>query len=340
MTATVSDSEGHPQAPDHRRAVAARAIGIALAVLTGLGFALQSRVNGALAAELGDSLLSSVISFGGGLVLLLGSLAVVPRMRRGVMRVRDALRSGWLRPWQCLGGFAGALFVVGQSLAVDVVGVALFTVGVVAGQTLSGLFVDRAGLGPGGVQAPSVPRVLGALLAIVGAGWASLGAIGDVGGPQLLLLVLPLLAGAAMAVQQAVNGHVGVVAGSPFTAALVNFTAGMTVLVLGWLVGLLVRGGPTGAPSNPLLYLGGLIGVVVIALSAYIVKLTGVLLFGLSMISGQLLGSMLLDVALPLGGGALTVSTVIGCCIALVAVGITAIPTSRPASGAGSSVRE
>lgn len=320
--------------------MAARTLGVVLAVLTGLGFALQSRVNGALATGLGDSLLSSVISFGGGFLVLLGLLAVFARMRRGVVGVRAALRSGRLRPWQCLGGLAGALFVVGQSLAVGIVGVALFTVGVVAGQTLSGLFVDRAGLGPSGVQAPSVPRVLGALLAIVGAGWASVGAIGDVGGPELLLLVLPLLAGAAMAVQQAVNGHVGVVADSPFTAALVNFTVGTTVLVIGWLVGLLVRGGPTGAPSDPLLYLGGLIGVVVIALSAYIVRLTGVLLFGLSMISGQLLGSMLLDMVLPLGESVLTVSTIIGCCIALVAVGITAIPRSRPALGVRSSVRE
>src|SRR5699024_11605598 len=102
-----------------------------------------------------------------------------------------------------------------------------------------------------------------------------------------------------ISVQQAVNGHVGVVANSPFTASLVNFTAGMTALVIGWGVGLLIRGGPSGAPDNPVLYLGGLIGVVVIALSAYIVKLTGVLLFGLSMISGQLLGSMLLGVVLP-----------------------------------------
>ena len=339
MNATLADSEGESR-KEHTGRATARAIGVVLAVFVGLLLALQSRINGALAVALGDSLLSAVISFGGGLVVLLGSLVFSGRMRSGVAGVRTALRSGRLRPWQCLGGLGGALFVVGQSLAVGVLGVALFTVGVVAGQTLSGLFVDRAGLGPGGAQAPSVPRVLGALLAIAGAGWASVGAVGDVGGAQLVLLVLPLLAGAAMAVQQAVNGHVGVVANSPFTASLVNFTAGMTALVIGWGVGLLIRGGPSGAPDNPVLYLGGLIGVVVIALSAYIVKLTGVLLFGLSMISGQLLGSMLLDVVLPVQKAALTTSTIIGCCVVLVAVGITTVPTSRPGRPARSSVRE
>lgn len=311
-----------------------------LAIVVGLALAGQSRVNGALASALDDSLLAAVISFGGGLVLLLAALAVSRRMRSGLGAVRVALRSGRLRRWQCLGGLGGAMFVLGQSLAVGVVGVALFTVGVVAGQTVSGLLVDRAGLGPGGTEPPSAPRVVGAVLAVVGAGWASAGAVGDVDGASVLLLALPLVAGAAMAVQQAINGHVGVVAASPFTASLVNFTVGTTALLLGWLIALLVRGGPTGFPANPLLYLGGLIGIFVIALAAYIVKLTGVLLFGLALISGQLLGSLLLDLVVPVADENLRPATVIGCAIALVAVGVTSMPRSRPATGAGSPVRE
>lgn len=340
VTAARVNAEGGGEQPTPRGWRSARAAGVLLAIVVGLGLAAQSRVNGALAAALGDSMLAAVVSFGGGLVLLLTALAVSRRMRNGLGGVRAALRSGRLRPWQCLGGLGGAMFVLGQSLAVGVLGVALFTVGVVAGQTVSGLVVDRAGLGPSGREAPSVPRLLGAVLAVVGAGWASAGAVGDVDGASMLLLALPLVAGAAMAVQQAVNGHVGVVAASPFTASLVNFTVGTTALALGWLVALLVRGGPTGAPENPLLYLGGLIGIFVIALAAYIVKLTGVLLFGLAMISGQLLGSMLLDAVVPVAGKHLSLATVIGCVIALVAVTVTSLPRPRPATGPGSPVRE
>lgn len=340
MASARVNADGGGEQPTRGGWFSARAAGVVLAVVVGLGLAVQSRVNGALAARLGDSLLAAVISFGGGLVVLLVALATSRRMRSGLGGVRAALRSGRLRPWQCLGGLGGAMFVLGQSLTVGVLGVALFTVGVVAGQTVSGLFVDRAGLGPSGREAPTLPRVLGALLAVVGAGWASVGAIGDVVGASLLLLVLPLVAGAAMAVQQAVNGHVGMVAASPFTASLVNFSVGAAALLLGWLVALVVRGGPIGAPDNPLLYLGGFIGIFVIALAAYIVKLTGVLLFGLAMISGQLLGSMLLDVVIPVAGEHLTVPTVIGCVIALVAVAVTSIPRSRPATGPGSPVRE
>lgn len=336
MAATRVNDDDAPRA---RRRAGARAGGVVLAIACGVALAVQSRVNGALSAGLGDSVLAAVISFGGGLVVLLLSLAASRSMRRGLAGVRSALRSGQLRPWQCLGGLGGSMLVLGQAVAVSVVGVALFTVGVVAGQTVSGLFVDRAGLGPSGTQAPNVPRIVGGVLAVAGAVWASAGAFGGTGGVDVALLVLPVVAGACIAVQQAVNGHVGMVADSPFTASLVNFTVGTVALLLGWIVALLVRGGPSGFPDNPLLYLGGLIGIVVIALGAYIVKLTGVLLFGLSMISGQLLGSVFLDAFVPVSGEHLDTATVIGCGIALAAVAVTTLP-SRPQANSPPPVRE
>ena len=51
------------------------------------------------------------------------------------------------------GGAAGALTVATQGLAVGVIGVSLFTVGVVAGQAMNGLVLDRVGYGPAGVVA-------------------------------------------------------------------------------------------------------------------------------------------------------------------------------------------
>lgn len=40
--------------------------------------------------------------------------------------------------------------VISQGLTLGTIGVAVFTVGLVAGQTMSSLAVDRAGIGPGG----------------------------------------------------------------------------------------------------------------------------------------------------------------------------------------------
>ncbi|WP_281271616.1 DMT family transporter [Prauserella flavalba] len=303
---------------------------MALALVTGLAMSVQSRVNGQLGTELHDSALAAVISFGGGLLLLLAWLAVSRSMRRGLGRAVSAVRTGTLRPWQCLGGVAGATYVLAQSLTVALIGVAMFTVGVVAGQTVSGLLVDRAGLGPAGKQPSSWPRVLGALLTVLAVGGALAGDLGENAHlSRLWLLVLPCVAGAGMAVQQAVNGHVGAVSRSPLAAALVNFTAGTVVLVLAWIVSLLVRGGPDAWPANPLLYLGGLVGIVFIATASFVVTWIGVLLLGLSSVAGQLIGSVLLDAFLPAGATRLTASTVIGCAVALVAIAIAGVGGRR-----------
>jgi transporter family-2 protein len=68
------------------------------------------------------------------------------------------------------GGLAGALTVATQGLAVAVIGVSLFTVGVVAGQTLNGLVLDRVGYGPAGVVAVTMPRIAGGALALIAVG--------------------------------------------------------------------------------------------------------------------------------------------------------------------------
>lgn len=300
--------------------------GVVLAVLAGLGMSAQARINGQLGKELDDSALAAVISFGGGLLLLFCWLAVSRSMRQGTRKALGALRRGRLRPWHYLGGVAGATYVLAQALTVSLIGVALFTVGVVAGQTVSGLFVDRFGLGPAGKQAPTWPRVAGAALTVLAVGGAL---AGDLAGQSELsriwLLVLPCVAGAGMALQQAVNGHVNVVSGSSLTAALVNFTAGTTVLVAAWLVSLILNGPPAGLPGNPLLYLGGAVGIVFIATASFVVSWIGVLLLGLSTVAGQLIGSVLLDLFLPAAAGRLTVPTVAGCAVALLAIGVASL---------------
>lgn len=305
---------------------ARRLWGVVLAVSAGFGMSLQARVNGQLGVELGDSALAAVISFGGGLLLLLCWLAVSRSMRNGTRAAVAALRSGRLRPWHFLGGIAGGTYVLGQSLTVSIIGVALFTVGVVAGQTVSGLFVDRFGLGPSGKEPTTMLRVTGAVMTVAAVAGAVAGDVaGDAGPGRIALLALPFVAGGGMAVQQAFNGHVGAVSGSPLTAALVNFTAGTTMLVLAWLVSLALHGPPTGLSDNPVLYLGGLVGIVFIAVASFVVSWIGVLLLGLSTVAGQLVGSMLLDAFLPTGGNDLATSTVVACGVALLAIGVASL---------------
>ncbi|MBP2180584.1 DMT family transporter [Amycolatopsis magusensis] len=309
--------------------VAAKVLGVSLAVVSGVAMAVQGRINGQLGVELGDPMLAAVVSFGGGLILLFAALPFAPKMRAGLGKLRDAVREGTLRPWHCLGGLAGAMFVAGQALVVVAIGVAMFTVGVVAGQTVSSLAVDRAGLGPAGPRPLTWPRVAGAVLTLVAVVGSVAGGIGETGAGELWLMLLPLVAGCCVAVQQAVNGRVGAASGSALTATLGNFTVGFVALVLAWLISLLVRGGPTGLPSNPLLYAGGIVGILFISIASLVVKWTGVLLLGLAAIAGQLIGALLLDLLAPAHGERLAPETVGGVALALVAIGIAAFGGRR-----------
>ncbi|MGK5738361.1 DMT family transporter [Micromonospora sp. URMC 103] len=305
-----------------------RIAGVGLATLSGVAVAIQSRINGELGVRLGDGFGAAVISFGIGLLVLLVLVPLTPTGRQGLLALRDTLTAGTLRPWQCLGGLCGAFLVASQGLTIGTLGVAVFTVAVVAGQSGSGLAVDRAGIGPTGAQPVTGQRLAGAALAVV----AVILAVSDrLGQPDALVLaVLPLLAGVTTAWQQAVNGRVRVATGSALTATLVNFTVGTAALLVAFAVDVAVRGWPAGSlPAEPWLYLGGPIGIVFIAVAAAIVRFTGVLLLGLATIAGQIVGAVLLDLALPTAASHPGLTTLAGAALTLVAVLVAALAPPR-----------
>jgi transporter family-2 protein len=228
-----------------------------------------------------------------------------------------------LRWWQCLGGACGAFLVIGQGTTVATLGVAVFTVAVVAGQSVSGLAVDRLGAGPAGPQPLTPARVAGAGLAIVAVVIAVADRLGT--GSALGLAAIPALAGMGTAWQQAVNGRVRAVAGNALTATLVNFVVGTSVLVVALAVDFAVRGLPTGTlPSQPWLYFGGTFGVIFIVIAAAVVRRTGVLLLGLAMIFGQLIGALVLDEIAPEPGGRPGLNIVAGIALTVVAIVVAA----------------
>lgn len=307
----------------HRPSPARRLVGVVLATIAGVAIAVQSRVNGELGVRLADGVAAAVISFGLGLLVLLVLVPATPGGRRGLAALRAALTTGRLRPWQCLGGLCGAFLVATQGLTVGTLGVAVFTVAVVAGQSASSLLVDRAGIGPSGRQPVTGRRLFGAVLTVLAVGLAVGGRLNDP--TALALAVLPLLAGIAVAWQQAVNGLVGRAAGSPLTATLVNFTVGIVALLAVFAVDIAVRGLPAGSPpAEPWLYLGGPIGITFIAIAAAVVEFTGVLLLGLATIAGQVVGAVLLDVLLPTAASRPDATTLLGAALTLAAVLIAA----------------
>ncbi|MFE5777457.1 DMT family transporter [Brachybacterium sp. NPDC056505] len=302
-----------------------RASGWALpvALAGGLLSAVQSRINSRLSTELADGFTASAISFGTGLVIVLVIVLSRRSLRERAAAFGHDLRIGAL-PWPlALGGIGGATFVLGQTFTVALIGVALFIVCVVAGQTVTGLVVDRVGLGPGGVRPLTAPRLIGAGLMVLAVLLAMSSGVGvDVPWP---LLVLPVVAGAAMGLQQAVNGRVSQHTGHFMIATLGNFVVGTALLVLVAVVHALAVGhGPAPLPANPVLYLGGAIGVVFIAVAAQLAAPLGVLTLAMTTIAGQIVGSVLLDVLAPTGTEHLTPLTLVGAVLTLVAAAVTA----------------
>jgi transporter family-2 protein len=292
-------------------------LALAAAVASGAVVALQQRVNGELKTELGDALLTALVSFGTGLVAVVLLVLARASSRAALRRVRQV-------PWvQRLGGLGGASLVAVGAAAAPEIGVALLTVGLVAGQTSGGLVVDRFGLGPGGSHGLTAPRVAGAVLCLVAVGISVLGEGAREAAP--LLLVLVVLAGFAIAVQQALNGRVRLTTGDAGVATLVNFVVGTVALGLGVLVHATVAGLDVGAwpgAGEWYLYTGGPMGASFVAVAAIVVRRLGVLRLGLAVIAGQLVGALLLDLLLPVHDEGVELLTVVGVALTLVAVAV------------------
>lgn len=109
-----------------------------LPLIGGAMIAVQAPVNARLRVVLGSPLGSAVISFAGGLlVLLLGLIAVGE-----VGRLSAAGGGPW---WAYLGGALGAFFVVATLLAAPRIGVTATFVSVVLGQVAAAALIDRNG---------------------------------------------------------------------------------------------------------------------------------------------------------------------------------------------------
>ncbi|MCK2024286.1 DMT family transporter [Microbacterium sp. kSW2-24] len=266
--------------------------------------AIQARINGVLGIRLGDGIVAGLVSFAVGTAVLAVIVASLPSGRAGMVRLVRGVRGRTIPPWMLLGGACGALTVSTQGLTAAVLGVSLFTVGVVAGQTLHGLVLDRIGFGPAGVVAVTMGRVAGAALALVAVG-VSLG--GDVlRTAPLWMLVLPFAAGVGIAWQQAVNGRLAQRVSSPMVATMTSFIAGTVVLAVAAAISVVSQGAPHGLPAEPWLYAGGFLGVVYIFLGAFLVAHTGVLLLGLGSVLGQLVAAVAIDLIWPAEAGPAT----------------------------------
>jgi transporter family-2 protein len=284
---------------------------LALVALGGVASAAQGVINAEFGARAGDPVLGAVVNNLGGSALVLVGLLALPSARAGLRALRTA-RLPW---WSYLGGLGGAAIVVIATYVVPVLGAAAFTIAQVAGGSLGGLAVDRAGLAPVGRLPLTVSRVGGALLGLAAVTLAQLGRpLGELAlGPVLLAVV----GGLAVALQSALNGRVSAVVGTGAGTAVNFAVATLAVFAVAAVAGALGRP-PASWPADWYLWTGGLLGVAIVVTLLVGVRAVGVLRTGLTLVGGQLAGSLLLDALLP-GGAGLRLPVLVGAVLTLLA---------------------
>ena len=275
----------------------------ALAALSGIMISLQSRANGELSHRLDNSIQAAFVSFSSGLLVLIIIAIFSAQVRLGMRNLRAALADGRIPWWQIPAGVLGGLFVALQTHVVPLIGVAIYSVASIAGQTAISLFVDRIGLTGGGKKLISKRRVAAAVVTVT-AVFISVIDKFSVATFSLFAVFLSLAAGALVGVQRALNGQINEHTKVSFSTSLLNFILGTSTLGVIWLLGILFNNGKVSPlPGwNLLLYTGGTIGVIYIAFTATIVQHLGVLTFTLFSVGGTLIGSLLIDLFIPSHG--------------------------------------
>ena len=270
--------------------------------------AIQARVNSGLAAEVGSGFLAALISFSIGLALIAAISLPRKDFRAALKESLGAIRAGKLKVWMLFAGALGGFFVLTQGLVAGITGIALFSLGVVTGQTISALLIDGKGLLGLVKRKLTGNRLAGSALAIAGLVLAS---SPTVAGFDLAVLV-PVVAGVGIGLQDAINSQVGRESGSASVATFFNFLAGTLFLLLVFLF----RPGQAGAVDlssiNPVLFLGGLVGVGFILIRVVVLPVIGSLATGLSLLAGQLFISLVLDYLAPVATRDITVWTLAG----------------------------
>jgi transporter family-2 protein len=306
-----------------------------LAALSGVMIALQARANGELSHRLNNSLEAALVSFGSGLLIILVITTFNRQIKDGISNLRSAVARKEIARWKLFAGALGGSFVAIQTQIVPLIGVAIYSVTSIAGQTAMSLFVDRIGLTGGGKKLISPRRIAAAVITVLAVLVSVFDRI-DANNLSMWAVTAGCIAGAVVGVQRALNGQINEHSHQSFTTSLLNFATGTSFLLVLILISVLL--GKTELaplPSGPWwIYTGGVIGVIYIAFTSTIVQHLGVLTFTLFSVGGQLVGSLVIDLLSPTQGVSVSAYLVTGIVMTyagVVAGGVSNLRVKKPA---------
>lgn len=274
-----------------------------LAALSGLLIAMQARANGELSHRMGNPIEAALVSFGSGLLIISLISLFTPAIRNGMKNLKGAVSRKEIPIWTLFAGMLGGSFVAVQTQIVPIIGVAIYSVASIAGQTAASLIVDRIGLTGGGKKEITIRRVAAAGVTVLAVLVSVLDRI-EAENLSLFAVIFGCFAGAIVGVQRALNGQINESTHQSFATSWLNFIMGTTFLFILLSIGVAInRAEIVALPSGPWwMYMGGTIGVIYIAFTSTIVQHLGVLTFTLISVGGQLVGSLLIDLYSPTQG--------------------------------------
>ncbi|HRD36920.1 MAG TPA: DMT family transporter [Candidatus Nanopelagicaceae bacterium] len=301
-----------------------------LAALSGVMIALQARANGELSYRLDNAPQAALVSFSSGLFFITIYAIFSPKIKEGIKHLRSAVRSGEIPKIRLLAGSLGGAFVALQTSVVPLIGVALYSVASIAGQSAVSLLVDRIGLTGGGVKLISPRRIAAAFITVIAVLVSVIDKL-EADNFQLFALLLAVIAGALVGVQRALNGQINEHSQNSYTTSLLNFITGTSFLTL--FIIILIALGRVELQPLPIgpwwIYTGGVIGVIYIAATSLIVQHLGVLTFTLFSVGGQLIASLLLDIYSPTQGVSVSWYLVSGIAMTYIGVLVGGVRQSR-----------
>ncbi len=302
-----------------------------LAALSGILISFQARANGELSLRLDNGLQAAFISFSSGLLLIAIISIFNPSIKNGARKLRSAVAAKEIAPWTLFAGALGGAFVAVQTQIVPLIGVAIYSVASIAGQSATSLLVDRIGFTGGGKKPISLRRIAAAVVTVLAVLVSVLDRI-DARNLSLIAVALAGLAGAIVGVQRALNGLINEHSGQSFTTSLLNFIMGSSALGIALLIAVAIgKVEFVALPAGPWwIYMGGTIGVIYIAFTSTIVQHLGVLTFTLFSTGGQLIGALFIDIYSPTEGVSVSAYLVSGIVMTFLGVLVGGVNSSKP----------
>lgn len=273
---------------------------LVIALVAGTLLTIQVGFNTTFGKQVGSPLASSLVSFGGGMLVLslVNALGLLGRADwRGLKGM----------PWWAYGsGIVGAYYVTSSIIVAPEVGLAAMSATVVAGQLLGSLVVDK--LGALGFEKKAVGFWQWLGVALLPVATALILGLAD-GGSSLKsngnywLLLLSLSAGLMLSLSVGFNTTVNRYLKNAGAAALINFTGGIIVLVLFSLIafstGLATLDtthlGENLAATPWWGWLGGVVGAIYVVGITLAAPSIGAALTNILIVAGQLVMSLFAD---------------------------------------------